>query len=223
MTIRFPLIAASAALIAVGACAPQTGTQTGGIGQLNRTQQGAIAGAVVGGLYGLQRDDDGSGKGRDVAKGALVGAAAGAIAGNILDRQQAALQQSLTTPGIQIINNGDHLKVVMPNSILFASDSAAVSGVAQNDLYALAQNLNDYPNSRVEVIGHTDNTGTADYNLDLSQRRAQSVAGILSAAGVSSARLATIGRGEDQPAATNQTEAGKAANRRVEILIRPTS
>jgi outer membrane protein OmpA-like peptidoglycan-associated protein len=98
-----------------------------------------------------------------------------------------------------------------------------VSGAAQNDLYAVARNLNQYPNSRVEVVGHTDNTGSMALNMDLSQRRAQSVAGILAAAGVSSGRLMASGAGYNQPIASNNTAEGRAQNRRVEILIRPTN
>lgn len=121
------------------------------------------------------------------------------------------------------MNHGSYLQVVLPEGILFSTDSAAVSGIAQNDLYAVARNLNEYPNSRVEVVGHTDNTGSASYNMDLSQRRAQSVAGILTAGGVAGSRIVAVGRGEDQPVASNATEQGRAQNRRVEILIRPNS
>ena len=116
----------------------------------------------------------------------------------------------------------DSLQVILPEGILFATDSAAVSGPAQNDLYAVARNLNQYPNSRVEVVGHTDSTGAAAYNQDLSQRRAQSVAGILTAAGVNGNRIVATGRGASQPIASNDTVQGRAQNRRVEILIRPT-
>lgn len=222
---RLSALAASAGLIGLVACAPAdpygtTGTGTGT--QMSRTQQGAVAGAVLGGLYGATRDSDRNNQGRDAARGAIVGAAAGAIVGNILDRQAQALQQSISNPNIRIVNNGSYLTVVMPESILFATDSTAVSGVAQNDLYAVAQNLNQYPNSTVEVIGHTDNTGSAAYNIDLSQRRAQSVARILVAAGVNGNRIATVGRGYEQPVASNASEAGRAQNRRVEIIIRPT-
>ena len=97
-----------------------------------------------------------------------------------------------------------------------------MSGPAQTDLYAVARNLNQYPNSRVEVVGHTDDTGRDAYNMDLSQRRAQSVAGILTAAGVNAGRVVATGRGESQPIASNATAEGRAQNRRVEILIRPT-
>ena len=140
----------------------------------------------------------------------------------MLDRQAQALQQSLTNPNIRVVNHGSYLQVVMPDGILFATGSAAVSGPAQQDLYAVARNLNQYPNSRVEVVGHTDSTGTQAINRDLSQRRAQSVAGILAAAGVAQNRLSAVGVADTQPVASNATEAGRAQNRRVEILIRPT-
>ncbi|WBU63082.1 OmpA family protein [Paracoccus aerodenitrificans] len=221
MNMRVSLLLGAASVLALGACAtnPDGTTGTG----LSRTQQGALAGAAVGALYGAQRDDDDNNQGRDAARGALVGAAAGAVVGNILERQEQSLRQVMTTPGVQIINRGDHLQVILPSGLLFGSDSAAVSGQAQNDLYGLAQNLQQYPNSRVEIYGHTDSTASESYNLDLSERRAQSVGGILTAAGVSGQRLVMIGRGESQPVASNDTEAGKAQNRRVEILIRPTN
>ena len=221
MKIRAMTILAASSLIALGACVETatngTGTGTG----MSRTQQGALAGAAAGAIYGATRDDDSNNEGRDAARGALVGALAGAVAGNILDRQAAALKQSVSS-NVQVVNRGDYLQVILPEGILFATGSAAVSGPAQSDLYAVARNLNQYPNSRVEVVGHTDNTGSAALNADLSQRRAQSVAGILSAGGVSSNRLVAVGRGFTQPIASNDTASGRAQNRRVEILIRPT-
>lgn len=220
MNLRLTTILAASGLVALGACT-QTATGTAGPAG-NRTQQGALAGAAIGAIYGATRDDDSNNQGKDAARGAILGAAAGAVAGNILDRQAAALDQAVTNPNVQIINHGSYLQVILPEGILFGTDSAAVSGPAQTDLYAVARNLNQYPNSRVEVIGHTDNTGSAAYNQDLSQRRAQSVAGILTAGGVSSGRVVAVGRGEDQPVASNATTQGKAQNRRVEILIRPT-
>ena len=220
MNLRLTTLLAASGLVALGACAPTDGTGTTG---MSRTQQGALAGAAVGAVLGATRDDDSNNEGRDAARGAILGAAAGAVAGNILDRQAQALQQSLSNPNIQVVNRGSYLQVIMPEGILFATGSAAVSGAAQNDLYAVARNLNQYPNSRVEVVGHTDNTGSMALNMDLSQRRAQSVAGILAAAGVSSGRLMASGAGYNQPIASNNTAEGRAQNRRVEILIRPTN
>ncbi|MTD99693.1 OmpA family protein [Paracoccus sp. YIM 132242] len=226
MTLRISTLLAATGLVALGACAPTTGMDgmnTGTGTGMSRTQQGALAGAAVGAVLAGTRDSDRNNQGRDAARGAIIGAVAGGIAGNILDRQAQALQQSLSNPNIQVINRGSYLQVIMPEGILFATGSAAVSGTAQNDLYAVARNLNQYPNSRVEVVGHTDNTGSAALNADLSQRRAQSVAGILSAAGVASQRLIATGASFNQPIASNDTAAGRAQNRRVEILIRPTN
>jgi outer membrane protein OmpA-like peptidoglycan-associated protein len=98
-----------------------------------------------------------------------------------------------------------------------------VNPAINQDIVDLANNLNRYPNSRVEVIGHTDSDGPASYNMQLSQRRADSVGALLRQAGVAPGRIVTIGRGEDQPVADNLTEAGRQQNRRVEVLIIPTS
>lgn len=213
MKTRISLLLASAGVLALGAC--ETGGPMPG-GNMSRTQQGAIAGAVVGGLIG-------AGESRDNAlKGAVIGATAGAVGGSILDQQQRALRSSLNNPNIKIVNNGSYLSVIMPESTLFATDSAAVGAQGQNDLYTIAQNLNQYPNSRIQVIGHTDSTGSAAYNQDLSERRARSVAGILSAGGVQQARLGTTGRGAANPVASNDSASGRAQNRRVEIQITPT-
>lgn len=210
MKTKAPLILGLSGVLALAACAdPAMNGQS-------RTQQGAIAGAVVGGLIG-------AGESRDNAvKGAVLGAAAGAVAGNILDRQAQDLRRNVSTPGIQVVNHGSYLQVVMPEGVLFATDSAAVSGSARNDLYAVARNLTEYPNNRVQVVGHTDNTGSAAHNQALSERRANAVADILASGGVSSYRLSTSGRGYTQPVASNDTAAGRAQNRRVEILIHPT-
>ncbi len=225
MKTRIPLLLASAGAIALTACAPtdQYGSTGSTTGQgMNRAQQGAIAGAVVGGILGATRDSDKNGQGKDAIKGAIVGAAVGGVGGAILDQQQKALQQSLNNPNIRVVNNGNHLSVIMPESTLFATDSAAVGAQGQNDLYTIARNLNQYPNSTIQVVGHTDSTGSAAYNQDLSERRARSVAGILTAGGVASNRVATAGRGASQPIASNDTAAGRAQNRRVEILIFPS-
>ena len=194
------------------------GTPPGG---MSRAQQGAIAGAATGAILGAVRDSDGNNKARDAARGAIVGGLAGAAVGATLDAQQRALQSQIATPGVQVVNTGTTLNVVLPEGVLFATDSAAVSGPAQSDLLAVAQNLRQYPNSTVQVIGHTDSTGEAAYNLQLSQRRAQSVANILIAGGVQSQRIAAGGQGESQPVASNDTPAGRSQNRRVEIIIRP--
>ena len=132
------------------------------------------------------------------------------------------MRNSFSNPNIPVTNYGDYLVVNMPQDVLFATDSAALRPDLSRDVQAVAQSLLKYPNSTIQVIGHTDNTGTAAYNQDLSQRRAASVAGVLMGSGVPSSRIATIGRGEDQPIASNLTPEGRSKNRRVEIIIRPT-
>ena len=121
------------------------------------------------------------------------------------------------------MNTGDRLIVTMPQDILFDVDSSAVRPGLRTDLATLAASLNQYPNTTVDVIGHTDNTGSAGYNQNLSQRRAQEVTAILQSNGVASNRLRSIGRGEDAPIASNLTAEGRAQNRRVEIIIRPNA
>ena len=111
----------------------------------------------------------------------------------------------------------------MPQDILFAVDSAAINSSLRSDLGVLAGSLQRYPGSTVQVVGHTDNTGAAAYNQDLSEHRAGSVASALINSGVDSRRIRAIGRGENNPIASNLTVEGRAQNRRVDITIRPTN
>lgn len=180
-------------------------------------------GAIIGGLVGAVAGASVSGS-DDKLKGAIVGGAlgagTGAIIGADLDRQAAELRGSLSS-NISVTNTGDYLIVNMPQDLLFATDSASVRPDLRRDLNTVSASLLKYPNSRIEVIGHTDNTGSAAYNQDLSQRRAVAVASVLREGGVPGARVGAYGRGEDQPIAANLTPEGRAKNRRVEIIIRP--
>jgi len=155
--------------------------------------------------------------------GAGIGAAAGGVIGEQLDKQAQDLRRDVPNEDIAIENTGAELKVTLPQGLLFASDSAILTPTLENDLRAIASNLNAYPGSTVQVIGHTDDTGSDGYNLDLSERRANSVAWVLESSGVDRARMQPLGRGESQPVAANVTEEGKAQNRRVEIIIRPNA
>lgn len=186
-----------------------------------RARNGAMLGALTGAALGAATGDANDKKSDRIIGGALIGGMLGAGVGNALDQQAAELQQNIQTNGVQIINDGNQLRVVMPEGILFPVDSAAVQPGIMNDLYTVADSLNRYPNSRVQVVGHTDNTGTAAYNQDLSERRAQAIASVLRAGGVNGGRISAFGRGESQPVASNLTAAGKAQNRRVEIVIIP--
>ncbi|MBR9844189.1 MAG: OmpA family protein [Rhodobacteraceae bacterium] len=183
--------------------------------EYRNTQQGAILGGIIG--AGLAAVTD-----KNVAVGAAVGAGAGAIIGNTLDKQAAELREDLDDD-VRIENTGDRLIVTLPQDILFASDSYAVQPGLTDDLRTVAKSLQKYPDSIVQVIGHTDNTASAEYNQNLSELRAEAVADKLMDAGVAFDRIETIGRGESEPVASNLSEAGKAQNRRVEIVIVPNS
>jgi len=208
---------AAASLLGLTACeAPLPGQGTG------NTQQGALIGTGIGAVLGAISGGDREERLQNAVIGGVLGAGLGAAIGNDLDRQEAELRQQLGA-SVGIVNNGNQLIVTMPQDILFAVDSATLSGGLQNDLRAVAASLNRYPNTRVNVIGHTDNTGEAGYNLNLSQRRAQAVGSVLVSAGVTPARINAIGRGEDQPVASNLTPQGRQQNRRVEIIITPNN
>ena len=182
---------------------------------------GMITGAVLGGMAGAV-----SGKGtplQGAALGAAAGAVLGGVAGSMVDNQSADLRRQLANTGITVTNMGDYLVLNTPSDLLFDTGSATLSSQLQRDMQVIANSLNLYPASTIMVVGHTDNTGTAAFNQDLSQRRASSVASGLIRSGVASGRFSIVGRGEDQPIASNLTVEGRAQNRRVEIIIRPTS
>ncbi|SHF69882.1 Outer membrane protein OmpA [Loktanella atrilutea] len=212
---RLNLTLATAALALTTACAG-----TGGPNDNRMTGQGAAIGAGLGALAGAATGDNKSERIRNGLIGASLGAAAGATVGNALDKQEQELRNQMGG-NVGIVNNGQNLTVTLPQDILFATNSTTVSASAQGNLSTLAQSLQQYPNSTVNVIGHTDDVGAASFNADLSTRRAQSVASVLIANGVSSARIRSIGRGEDQPVATNLTAEGRQQNRRVDIVITP--
>lgn len=185
-----------------------------------RARQGAILGGVTGAvLGGTSGGDDRLAK---AAVGGIVGAALGGAIGSSLDQQAADLRGSLSS-NISVTNTGEYLIVNMPQDLLFATDSASLRPDLTRDIKTVASSLLKYPNSQIQVIGHTDNTGSAAYNQDLSQRRAVSVANILRESGVPNGRLTAFGRGEDSPISSNLTPEGRAQNRRVEIIIRPTA
>jgi len=217
MMMKTPLILAMASTLALSACVDPNAYPDD---PNARQRQGAIIGGLTGAVAGAAVSSD-SDRLKGAVIGGVLGAGTGAIIGADLDRQAAELRGSLSS-NISVTNTGDYLIVNMPQDLLFAVDSAALRPDLRRDLSTVASSLLKYPNSRIEVIGHTDNTGSAAYNQDLSQRRAVSVASVLRENGVPNARIAAIGRGEEQPIASNLTVEGRAKNRRVEIIIRPT-
>ncbi|MEM7439948.1 MAG: OmpA family protein [Pseudomonadota bacterium] len=181
------------------------------------TRIGAAIGAATGAATVLVAGGDSD----KLLAGAVVGGIIGAVAGNLIDRQEAELRKDLGGSGAVVSRDGDQLTVTLPEAVTFNTDSTAVRSSLRGDLVQLAANLRKYPESTVDVVGHTDSVGDSGYNQNLSSRRAAAVSSILSSNGVQSERIRAYGRGEVAPAASNQTAAGRAANRRVEIVINP--
>lgn len=198
-----------AAVLMLSACADTGPRQTTG------AATGAVAGGLLGGII--------SGRPAGAAVGAVGGALVGGAIGQQLDIQAGELRSDFGDSRIGVVNTGSSLVVTMPQDILFATDSAKLNPSIRADLRVLASHLNKYPDSSVQVIGHTDNEGAASYNLNLSRQRAASVTQVLLNQGVSPYRVTSIGRGEDQPVASNLTPEGRAQNRRVEIIIVPNA
>ncbi len=216
---KLSLVLAGVSMMAVTAC---TDPNAIGTDPNAKTKNGALIGALTGATIGIIKGDNKEERRKGAIVGGIIGAGGGAVIGSQLDKQEAELRQNLGGTA-RIVNTGNQLIVTLPQDILFASDSAFVRPDLRSELTTLADSINRYPNTTVNVLGHTDNTGSAAYNLDLSNRRADAVANILMDAGVAPFRVVSRGRGEDQPVATNLTEEGKAQNRRVEIIITPNA
>ena len=178
---------------------------------------GAVGGYLLGDLVGGRRDRT------EKILGAGIGALAGAGIGAYMDRQEQELRRRTAGTDVQVIRQGDDLVLSMPSGITFATNQSSVQPQFRPTLDQVADVLREYRQTYVDVYGHTDSSGSDTYNLDLSERRATTVADYLAGRGVETARLATRGFGETQPVASNETEDGKAANRRVEIKLVPVT
>ena len=221
MRAKLALVSVSiATLVGVSACTT-TNPYSSTPGR-NNTGTGVIAGALGGALLGyLTNTSDGEQGRKNALIGAGIGALAGGAVGNYMDRQQRALEAELSGTGVGVARQGDVLVLRMPSDVTFATNQASIDPRFNAVLDDVAGVLNEYDRSVIDIIGHADASGSDEYNLDLSRRRASSVAGYLVSRGVIADRLYVDGRGESQPIASNDTPAGKAQNRRVEILIRP--
>ena len=212
------LLAASLAavsLVSLSACVtdPNTGEK-----KVSRTVLGGVGGTVLGGLLG---GVIGGKTGRII--GAGVGGVAGGVVGYQLDKQIKELKEATAGTGVDVTSDGQSILVNLPNGVTFPVNSYTVQPQFRPTLDQIAASLVQYPNSLIDVYGHTDSTGSDAYNQTLSDNRARSVAGYLSSHGVNSARIRSQGFGETQPVASNDTEEGRAANRRVEIKIVPVT
>lgn len=186
--------------------------------QTSKAAKGAGIGAAAGAVVGLLTKGD---KLENALIGAGVGALAGGGVGYYMDVQEAKLRQKLEGTGVSVTRVGDNITLNMPSSITFALNSADLNSQFYNALGGVAMVLKEYNKTVIEVAGHTDSSGSDQYNQQLSQRRAQSVANYLTGQGISGQRLLTVGAGEGHPIASNDTEAGRAQNRRVEMTIVP--
>ena len=188
---------------------------TTGEQETNRSAIGAFGGAVAGALAGAA-----TGKKNAALIGAVGGAAIGGGIGYYFDQQEAALRQELLDSGVQVKRVSENeLQLIMAQGIGFETGSYQLSASIFSTLNGVAKVLNEYPKSSLRIIGHTDSVGSSESNLTLSERRAESVGNYLVRQNVKSGRLTTLGYGERRPLANNETAAGRAANRRVEISI----
>ncbi len=208
----------SLALVAVTSCTtinPYTEEK-----QTSKATTGATIGGIAGAILGAAT----AGRNNRV-QGALIGAGIGAIAGGgagyYMDVQEKKLREKLEGTGVHVVRHGNDVQLVMPGDVTFETNSASLNSNFFNVLDSVATVLDEYKSTLVTVAGYTDSTGAADYNQELSEKRATTVALYLHSRGVAQQRLAAIGHGERNPVASNSTAEGRARNRRVEITLDP--
>jgi outer membrane protein OmpA-like peptidoglycan-associated protein len=205
--------------LALGACTtdPYTGER-----KMSNTGSGAAIGAAAGAAIGALTNTS---HGNQAAKNALIGAGIGALAGGgvgyYMDQQEKQLREQLRGTGVSVTRVGDNIILNMPGNITFATNSSDINANFYSTLNSVALVLKKYDKTVVEVTGHTDSQGSDEYNMGLSQRRANSVATYLISQGLMSQRFVVQGMGKTQPIASNNTADGRQANRRVEIKLSP--
>ncbi|WP_261594701.1 OmpA family protein [Pseudoalteromonas holothuriae] len=186
--------------------------------EMTNTGKGASIGAATGAVLGKAT---GNHKDKRIFIGAAIGAIAGAAIGDYMDKQEAAFRKELAGSGVEVIREGDNMRLVMPSNITFASGQASISPNFYQTLDAITKVMNKYEKTLLNIVGHTDSTGSQALNQQLSEQRANSVKNYLLGQQVLAVRLRTQGMGESQPVASNESEQGRSKNRRVEIQIVP--
>jgi len=189
--------------------------------KISDTTKGAGIGAAAGAVVGLLTGGDAAAHRKNALIAAGVGALAGGAIGNYMDRQEASLRHDLAGTGVSVTRIGDNITLNMPGNITFKTDSAEIDPSFYKVLNSVNLVVKKYNKTVVEVAGHTDSTGSAEYNQKLSERRANSVAQYLESQGLASNRVVTVGAGETRPVADNSTPEGRQANRRVELTLTP--
>lgn len=191
--------------IALLGCASSNAVKGGAIG--------AGSGAVVGGVIGNAAGNTALG----AIIGAAVGGTTGAIIGNSMDQRAAEMRRDLSNAKVERVGEG--IKITFDSGILFATNSSELQPGAKSNIESLSRILNKYPDTNILIEGDTDNEGTKEYNQELSERRAEAVAGFQKGQGVAGSRITTVGLGESNPIASNETATGRQQNRRVEVAI----
>ncbi|MDH4124105.1 MAG: OmpA family protein [Gammaproteobacteria bacterium] len=216
------------ALVIIGTAVLATGCETlnpyTGETEMSKTAKGALIGAAAGAAVGLASGDDAMERKQRALIGAGVGALAGGAVGNYMDRQDAKLRAELQGTGVSVTRTGEkgeNITLNMPGNVTFATNSADLNASFFNVLTSVGKVLQEFDQTIVEVAGHTDSTGTDEYNQALSERRAGTVSQYLQSRGITAQRMITVGMGESMPVADNATDSGRQANRRVEITIVP--
>jgi len=185
---------------------------------MSNTQKGAAIGAITGAVVGKGTGDHDKSR---YVWGAVAGAIAGGAIGAYMDKQEQEFRDELSGSGVQVIRDGDNIRLQLPSNVTFAVDSTTISSSFNPVLVDVSKVLNRYEKTTMMIEGHTDSTGDAAYNQRLSENRALSVRNHLSGSGVDQRRITTIGYGEARPVADNSTMSGRQLNRRVELRIVP--
>jgi outer membrane protein OmpA-like peptidoglycan-associated protein len=217
--LKLAVLGATLAVFTAG-CASYTG-QTSDPNDPNRTKRGALIGAAIGAAAGLLSGDDAVERRQRAMVGAGIGALAGGAVGAYQDRQEAELRRETAGTGIDVSRDGDVIKLNLPDGVTFDFAKYDLKPQFYPALNTIASTLKEYNQTVVEVSGHTDSIGSDAANQVLSERRANSVASYLIGQGVQRERFEIVGMGERYPVASNDTEQGRALNRRVEIRLLP--
>lgn len=218
-TLKLAALGATLAVFTAG-CATYTG-QTNDPNDPNRTQRGALIGAAIGAAAGLLSGDDAVERRQRAMVGAGIGALAGGGIGAYQDRQEAELRRETAGTGIDVSRDGDVIKLNLPDGVTFDFAKYDLKSQFYPALNTIASTLKEYNQTMVEVSGHTDSVGSDAANQTLSERRANAVSSYLIGQGVQRERFEVVGMGERYPVASNDTDSGRALNRRVEIRLLP--
>ena len=215
---RICVVVLTTALLSACTTNPFTGEQ-----ELSNKAYGAAIGAAAGAAIGALSGDDNKERRKRALIGAGIGALAGTAVGAYMDAQEAKLREQLANTGVSVTRAGDDIILNMPGNVTFPVNQSAIRGNFYPVLDSVGLVLDEYEKTMIDVIGHTDSTGSFEYNMDLSQGRALSVSQYLESQGVDRVRVVAQGVGEQYPIADNDTKYGRQQNRRVELILRPVT